>query len=444
MPLTSDPAIERALGATEELYWRFDPISPINFGAVSRLRGDLDTTALKNGIDALQARHPLLRVRIEPDASGKPWYRSGVGPIPVAIADDTPESLWARLEQALVTPFPAEGPLMRVDCVRHADGTFSLMMVFHHAVSDGRSSVFLHRDLLRSLARQARGEEPWLEPLPPLEYYGERIPPVGKYDLRTALKTLRASVQFMEDAGLPVGLRQRRHDEPDFQDLTLLIEPRVIDPELMAKIARKAKDEQTTLQCVLNAALSLSVARDSPTDGFQRTGCTQVLDIRGRLDPPVQEDVGCFASGATSLHQLGPDTAFWPLTRKVHTHLQNAIVTPLPFFFPALHKLFVGVGRGFGLEDPKRFGRFISRLHPEGLAVSNLGRVQIDVPDSPVQVMSYGFGTNTMVFNYLNTSAATFDGRMIWTFNGSSRFGRNRLARVADGAIERMERALEE
>lgn len=444
MPLITEPAIERALGATEELYWRFDPISPINFGAVSRLRGHLDEPALRAGIDALQARHPLLRVRVEPDTSGKPWYRSGVGPIPLAITDDTPESLWTRLEQSLVSPFPVDGPLMRVECVRHADGTFSLMMVFHHAVSDGRSSVFLHRDLLRSLAQQARGEEPWLEPLPPLEYYGERIPPVGKYDLRTALKTLRASVQFMEDAGLPVGLRQRKHDGPDFRDLTLLIEPRVIGPELMEKIARKAKAEQTTLQCVLNAALSLSVARDSPTGGLQRTGCTQVLDIRGRLNPPIQEDVGCFASGATSLHQLGPDSAFWPLTRKVHTHLQNAIVTPLPFFFPALHKLFVGVGRGFGLEDPQRFGRFISRLHPEGLAVSNLGRVQIDVPDSPVKVISYGFGTNTMVFNYLNTSAATFDGQMIWTFNGSSRFGRSRLARVADGAVERIEQALGE
>jgi hypothetical protein len=121
--------------------------------------------------------------------------------------------------------------------------------------------------------------------------------------------------------------------------------------------------------------------------------------------------------------------------------LQHAIITPLPFFFPAMHRLFVKLGRGLGIKDAKTFSQIFGNMHPEGYAVSNLGRVEIKVDNSPVQVTGYGFATNTTVLNYLNTSAASFNGNLMWTFNGSSSLSRDKVARIANGALARMRSA---
>lgn len=445
-----EECIERPLGATENLYWRFDAQTPINFGVVVTLAGALDIAKLRHALLALQYRHPLLRSRIVCDNDRQhPWFRSQVGEISLRIQDGGPEQAWAILETEVNTPLDTEnGPLMRCVLVPHSATNTSLVMTFHHSISDGRSAVYLTRDLLQSMKQQDAGHSPLLAPLSPVGYYGDRTPRfeswTGKDSMKTAWQTLKAVTRFMEGVGFPMGLQRYKDPEITPRPQGVMIEPRAVEPDIMQALARKAKAENTTLQCVLNAALSLTVAEDSPTGLLQRTACSQVLDMRDRLDPPVGEECGLFASGATSLHSLTVDTPFWPLTRKIHEQLQHSIATPLPFFHPAMHRHFIRLGRGLGVNNFRAFSEFIGRLHPEGLAVSNLGRVSIAVEDSPLTVTSFGFGTNTTVLNYLSTSAATMNGRMIWVFNGCSSLSRERLSHIADRTIQRMVQALDE
>lgn len=442
-------AIERQLGATENLYWRFDAQSPLNFGVVAGIEGDILLEQWHNALQALQRRHPLLRVRIAVDAKGHPWFRSGVGDIAFKVIEGDESLPWPLLESEVNTPLDTvNGPLMRCVLVRHGESSSTLIMCFHHAISDGKSAVYLLRDLLQSIAQQHRGEAADLPVLAPVGYYGDRMPRLDPWaageSIKTAWDTLKAVTRFLEGVGFPTGLHRYSDPEPPLQGAGVMIEPRVIEPDIVQVLARRAKAEGTTLQCVLNAALSLTVAADSPPGPLQRTACSQVLDMRERLEPPVGEDCGLFASGATSLHALTPETPFWPLTRKIHEQLQHSIVTPLPFFHPAMHRHFIRLGRGLGMNNFRAFSEFVGRLHPEGLAVSNLGRVDISVADCPLSVSSFGFGTNTTVLNYLSTSAATLRGRMIWSFNGSYSLSRERLAHIADQTVERMLRALSE
>ncbi len=444
-----EEAIERPLGATENLYWRFDAQAPINFGVVVRFTGNLDIAQLREALLALQYRHPLLRVKIVCDENNRPWFRSGVGEIDLQVIEADVDRSWRILETEVNTALDSEtGPLMRCVLVRHADADSSLVMSFHHSVSDGKSAIYLTRDILQSIKQQRSGLSPRLQPLAPVGYYGDRMPKLdpwaGTESLKKAWNTLKAVTQFLEGVGFPMGLQ--RYKDPEVVEHTpgVMIEPRVVEPEIMQALARKAKVEGTTLQCVLNAALSLTVAEDSPTGFLQRTACSQVLDMRDRLDPPVGEDCGLFASGATSLHALTANTPFWPLTRKIHEQLQHSIATPLPFFHPAMHRHFIRLGHGLGMNNFRAFSEFIGRLHPEGLAVSNLGRVTIDVEDSDIVVASFGFGTNTTVLNYLSTSAATMHGRMIWSFNGCNSLTRERLAAIADRTVARLIASLNE
>ncbi len=443
-----ETAIERPLGATEDMYWRFDAVSPLNFGSVVQLRGAFSTEQLIAALKALQMRHPLMRARIEPAEDGTPWFRSEVGPIPLQESRQPAGNEWALLENELNTPFDTRvGPLMRCVLIRHTDEEASLIWVYHHAACDGRSAVFLLRDLVQSISRQVRGESADLPVLAPVEYYGDRIHTLKDYGdfedgLKTVWRTLQTSARFMTRVGIPMGVR--KDNEQPLNQQRILVEPRWVEPDIMKKVAAKAKAEGVTIQCVLNAALSLTVAQDSPTKTFEVTSCTQVLDIRDRLHPPVGEDCGVFVTGATSLHSLKPETDFWDLTRDIQQRLKETLNTPLPFFHPALHRSFALIGKALGQRKADVFSQIIKSLHPEGLAVSNLGQVKIDVADAAVDVTGFGFATNTNVFNYFNTSAATLNGRMIWSFSGSTLLGRERIALIADHTIERIMRALEE
>lgn len=446
--MTRETAIERPLGATEDMYWRFDSVSPLNFGSVIRLSGEFKTEHLKNALAALQRRHPLMRAAIRMDDDGTPWFRSGVGEIPLQEAEQPRGNEWQLLENELNTAFDTPvGPLMRCVLIRHSDTDASLISIYHHAACDGRSAIYLIRDMIQSMTQQANGQSPDLEPLPPIEYYGDRINTLKDYEdfedgLKTVWKTLQTSARFLTHVGIPMGIRKET-DVPLSQQ-RILVEPRFVEADTMKRIAQKAKAEETTIQCVLNAALSLMVAEDSPRQGLEVTSCTQVLDIRDRLHPPVGEDCGVFVTGATSLHSLDGNTDFWDLARDIRKRLMETMETPLPFFHPAIHKSFAFLGKTLGKHKAKVFSNIIKKLHPEGLAVSNLGQVVIAVENPAVKVTEFGFATNTNVFNYFNTSAATLNGRMTWSFSGSTLLGRERIAKIANNSIDRIIRALDE
>lgn len=443
-----EETIERPLGATENLYWRFDAKAPLNFGVVVRFAGALRLDELKEGLLALQHRHPLLRVRIQPDGQMQPWFLSGVGEIPLQVLQAAPTDAWRVLETEVNIPLDTSaGPLVRCVLLVHGEDDQTLVMTFHHAVSDGKSATFLIRDLLQSIKQQRQGLSGRLEPLPPVGYYGHRIPRLefrsGGETFKKAWQTLKGIAQFLEGAGFPVGLQRAKEPGPG-AGKGVMIEVRGVGPDITSALARRAKAEGASMQCVLNAALSLTVAEDSPTGFLQRTACSQVLDMRERLDPPVGEDCGLFATGATSLHALTGKTPFWSLTRRIHNQLQHSILTPMPFFHPTMYRQYIKLGDRLGQHDHEKFSALIGSLHPEGLAVSNLGRVTIDVADAPLQVTSFGFGTNTTALNYLSTSAATLGGQMIWSFNGCASLTRERLSTIADKTVARMIRALDE
>ena len=440
--------IERPLGPTEEMFWRFDALSPLNFSFAARIAGDLDLGELRQAIDAVQMRHPLLRVRVECDSKDVPWFRLGAGRIPLHVRDVGVEETWSAVEASLNTSLDSvHGPMAYFVLLRHGPGDATLQLVFHHAISDGRSAVFMLRDLLLSLARQRRYEMADLVELPPAGYYGDRIPTIEHYEgldgLRTAWKTLKASVRFLEGAGLPVGLKTEGAEQAPPVEPKIFVEPRFLSGHALKRLLDRAKKERTTMQCVLNAALSMSVAEDSPPGPLQRTSCTQVVDIRSRLVPPVEDDVGCFASGVTSLHSIDASTRFWPFAREIRAHMDHSMATPLPFFHQAMHTVYTNLGRGLGFSEPRVFSEVMSSIHPEGLAVSNLGRVELHVEGSPIRITELAFATNTSVLNDLSTSAVTYGGRMTWAFNGSSKLGRERVARIDDRSMQKIAEAVE-
>ncbi|MEU9577549.1 non-ribosomal peptide synthetase [Streptomyces chilikensis] len=148
-----------------------------NTGVALRLRGTLDTGALRRALDRLTARHDSLRTTF-PSAGGQgvqhiapeaelPLRTEDITPLPAGRhAEETERLLTGELRR----PFDlAAGPLTRALLVRRAADNHVLLLAQHHIVTDGWSVGVLVRELAALYGAEASGEPAGL-PAPGVQY----------------------------------------------------------------------------------------------------------------------------------------------------------------------------------------------------------------------------------------------------------------------------------
>ncbi|HEX6751379.1 MAG TPA: non-ribosomal peptide synthase/polyketide synthase [Longimicrobium sp.] len=136
-----------------------------------RLRGELDRDALVRALDALVARHEVLRTSFA-QVDGAPVQRIASETRFALIEHDltadpaAEETLAGLMEDEAEAPFDLEhGPLIRGRLIRMAADDHVLLITMHHIVSDGWSSGVFSRELGALYAAFRAGGE---NPLPPL------------------------------------------------------------------------------------------------------------------------------------------------------------------------------------------------------------------------------------------------------------------------------------
>ena len=159
----------RKLSRFEQWWIRAEDKWPLRFSTKVGVTGELSPEQLKAALHKLQQKHPLLALRVMLTPSGLPGLtRDGVPEIPVRVIENARSQDWLRATiEGLAEPLPEyTGPLARVIWLK-GDGWSDLLVICHHAISDGLAAVQLIRDLLGYLGDPAMPVEP-LEPLPPL------------------------------------------------------------------------------------------------------------------------------------------------------------------------------------------------------------------------------------------------------------------------------------
>jgi amino acid adenylation domain-containing protein len=166
-PVPRDGAMPASF-AQQRLWFidRMDGGSPqYNMPALFELRGALDLDALRHAVDALVARHEVLRT----------CYREADGVAVQVVRDDMPAAFEHRdfrdvaagertartgacLADAAARAFDlAEGPMIRVHVVQVADEDHRLLFNMHHIASDGWSVGVLVRDLAELYRARVEG-----------------------------------------------------------------------------------------------------------------------------------------------------------------------------------------------------------------------------------------------------------------------------------------------
>ena len=248
--MREEPGFVRDLGAMERILHFYASEHPRHFCVVAEIEGTIDPAKCRAAFDAVQARHPMLSVCVRDDPQRGPGIYRCDRPLKVGFSSVDEEPDWRRVvERELATPFAdSEGPLMRATVMYGAHGA-SIVLTSHHVLSDGMSEVFIVQDLMEALDGRP------LARLPELPSQERLVADVLLPEGRTI------------DPEMPDGLDERRFraiaDAPlwrPFEGDTPLVHTIEFDAPFSARLRRRSRENATTLNGALCAALVQCVA----------------------------------------------------------------------------------------------------------------------------------------------------------------------------------------
>lgn len=435
--------MERVLGGMERGVWRVDQAGTLNFVAVAAYRGVLDPAGLRTALARLQARHPVLRARIVPDAAGKParWTAAAVPAIPLREEARRDDMHWAaELTAELNRPLPwRTGPLARVVHLRGATGG-ELLAAFHHAAADGESGVTFLRQLLALAARPDSAMEQPLPARPALEAQLPRRARGLPGWFRTAGMVLRQLPRLSGLGRLPAVVWVPPHERR-----TGVI-PLTLDAVVTAALVARCRAEGTSVHGALAAAFLQAAAKLILAAGGRRPariGAVSPVSLRAALDPPAGGDeCGLFVSAVTVLPSLTLVTgAFWPLARAVRTELAAALRRDEPALAVRLQNLALA-----GNGDPERLALKAERLFPAAIGISNLGRLG-DVTETfggvTLERLHFSAALNALAGAGLGVAVTTYAGRLqLNVAHAEPLLPAARARAMADDALTRLRAAI--
>lgn len=335
------PSLLRPLGAVEEFLWLFDHSSPKHFCVIGEVTGATTVADWRIALDALQARHPMLSVSIDTTENRVPHFKRSEGlEIPLRIA--TAGSTWEReVEYEMRTLFdPTKAPLARTVLLHEPERTF-VILVTHHSIADGMSSVFMFRDLLTALSGGMLSTYPFPRSLD--EILGVPV--------RTSSEP---GVSFSYD------LAKKCVEAPVY------VKSAVIDRDFTEELRERAHREGVTIHAIICAAVS---AAGSEIDAAWRDNPLRIfspVDVR-RLVGLHDECVVAFSKANTVLETNSVE-GLWDAARFIRETL-------LPFKTaegnaPVLAAISGAMASNMNVEQGAEFNR---AAFSEEVMVSNVG-----------------------------------------------------------------------
>ncbi|MEU8389535.1 amino acid adenylation domain-containing protein [Micromonospora sp. NPDC048843] len=439
------PARVPAAPAQRRLWFlhRLDATDPsYHMLAALRLTGRLDVGALRAALGDVADRHESLRTVFAEDDEGP--YQIVLDPeaarpvLPVVRVDEP--DLAARMTADSEEPFDlASRSPLRARLYRLADDVHVLLLVLHHVAGDAASLPPLAADLATAYAARLDGETPGWAPLP-VQYadftlwqrdeLGDEQDPGSRAHRDLAYWRERLS-GLPEELALPTDGPRRTTGVPRGGTV-----PFTVPPTLHAGLVRLARDHQTTLFMVLQAAVAtllhrLGAGTDIPIG----------TPVAHRADAALENVVGVLVNTLVLRTDLSGDPAFRELLGRVrHTNLAAYAHQDVPF------ERLVEV-----LNPARSLGRhplFQVALNIDGAAGQNAGDLVAALPG--LKVTPQPVPTAAAKFDLLvdvsertgpGASALGLDGRLIYR---TDLFDPQTAQRLADRLLQVLETAVQD
>ena len=393
----------RALSVTEQAMELMNRQNgSLNIVTISRIKGEIRKEILRQALDAIQSIHPLLNSRIVGTLDQLEFTNQGTAKIPLCVVSHGINDNWEDVvTEELNKTIDSSQVLLRCVLIDKQSeiNTSYLITTVHHAISDGLSCISLQSEILKCYQIIASGNSididcrpalPPLEELLPKWMKGKKGIDNGKWFLlKMKLQMLLHKPEQLEsEETVPIESR------------SCGMSHRFLEKELTQKLIELCRQEKTTVQGALCAAMLLTVANKISSNKLRsiKLSCRSYVDLRRRLEPPIQPDnMGFLASALSSLHQIKPQMSFWDLSRDITKNIEISlkrqdIFKPLMIFRKLIE---------YYIDNPEEF--------PSTIGVSNIGRVNISEVYGDLEIEEISFVPSNAIFGKMFTVAtATF------------------------------------
>jgi amino acid adenylation domain-containing protein len=313
----------------QEQLWFLDRLHPgqstYHVPVAVRAAGALDASALSRAVDALLARHEVLRTRLVAGEQGRPVQRIDPPPTGVTALLDYSEAgrgealrlLGSLAATELQRPFAlADGPLLRAHLVRLSPDEHVLLFMIHHAVFDGWSCGILLSDLARLYEAEVTGEPADMAELP-IQFADYAL---WERDCLTGAP-LEQLQEYWREVLAGFGTVQLPADRPrpvvDGVDGDLA--GRLTEPGLLDGLRELSRREGTTLFVTVMAALQALIYRYTGQADFV-VGTVSADRSRSGLAPLI----GYLVNTLPIRADLSGDPAFTDLLARVRDRVLGA------------------------------------------------------------------------------------------------------------------------
>lgn len=323
------PAPERlALSSAQRRLWFIEQMgavqAPAHIPVYARLQGHLDAGRLKKAVEAVVARHTVLRTTFGQE-DGQPYQQIHAEPRfdweEADLSELRPLDRDAALERLRLgccnRPFSlGDGPLLRVAAVKLSEDQHVVMIVLHHIVCDGWSAQLLLDEIAAVYSGGA--EQEGALPAPEGQYHdfvawesewlaGER--------LNSGVEYWKARLDGAPPLELPLDFAAPWGR--DFEGRTYSLD---IERRLVAGIAALARDHQATAFMVCLAAWQSVLARYTGQDDL----CVGTA-VANRWRPEWYGVAGCFINTLVLRNRVDGGEPFTELLRQVRATTIEAL-----------------------------------------------------------------------------------------------------------------------
>lgn len=318
--------LNRKLSVSETMYMSPESGDDMIMIFVARIEGLIKPHTLRKALNLAQKRDPMLQIRIVESEDGFCFQSEDTPEIPLHVLNKTSEEQWIKTaENEVEKQFPVNvDPLCRVTFISsgQSDKTSEIVVAMHHIICDGISGLNFVDNLLSYCEKVADEEQiseiETLEALPPLEELFS-LTPASNNDLKETHNGFDPEVP-------PPLITEFFESQASMSSLSTHFLTRSLSQEMTQKLAKRSKEEGTTLHGALCAAMLFSAAKLAPTDIPIPLSCASSVNLRKYCQPEVSENVlACIGDAVTHNYMLEENTSFWDLARESKSRIVSSM-----------------------------------------------------------------------------------------------------------------------
>ncbi|KAE8331798.1 alcohol acetyltransferase [Aspergillus sergii] len=245
-------------------------------------------------------------------------------------ADDRDEELDTLLSTQHNTPFELPLPFWRIfvltDDADDTERRFTVVFVFHHAISDGTSGKVFHRSFLQalqSLSSLAVDDVKEVIPSPDSSLLppGEAVHPKPVSYTYLAVQLFKAKIYDPRDPGLWTGSEVKLPLETKLKHI-------VFPKHLSSTFRARCRENKTTITAALQTIIARSLFTHLP-ESSTKVRCSGAMSNRRWLPDPITEDsMGVFVQEYTedySRKDLSETSFPWSVTVRSRATIEREI-----------------------------------------------------------------------------------------------------------------------